>query len=160
MERDYAVEGLGKLQSNLHSLEFCIRMFLCEYHNESAEFPKQDALQMSENHLTNYNSLGTLIDKYNAIAAKEARPIYSVTKDVVGVRDLLAHGRVIIPTDLGPHRIFKFTRAQDGFVKIEHNQVMDTEWFRSHIRLVYDQIIKITECARSLGLKAFGPMPH
>ena len=84
--------GLGKIIANLHALEYVLRIFLCEANSEMVQIPLAGTIQLLKTHLTNYDSLGVLIDKYNAsLSANENK--FRINREVVRVRDAIAHGR-------------------------------------------------------------------
>jgi predicted GTPase len=147
--------NLGSVVANLQSLEFSLRLFLCATYNEPIKIPCSGQVTVPETHLTNYDSLGELIKKYNNIAAS----VYShlmLDTSVVEIRDALAHGRTLAPTPDPPVRIFKFDRPKKGIVNVSYDQVMDQQWFNQSRKLIVEQIGKVQTCAKQLGYKIFG----
>jgi hypothetical protein len=61
---DYLL-GIGKIVGNLHALEHVLRIFLCEANGEKIEYPTSTMKEVDETSLTNYDQLGTVIDKFN-----------------------------------------------------------------------------------------------
>ncbi len=148
---------LGTVVANLQSLEFCLRLFLCAVHNETIEIPNVGQITVTETHLTNYDSLGPLIKKYNDIASSKY-PHLMLDSSVIKIRDALAHGRTLSPNPDPPVRIFKFDRPKNGVVNIAYDQAMDRQWHHQSIKLILEQINKLQDCARQSGYKIFGPL--
>jgi hypothetical protein len=143
----------GKLLVNFQSLEFLIRCFLCEEYKEPIEIPEPGAKRVRETHLTNFDSLGTLIDKYNALVSIN-HPDYVIDRSIVDIRDGLAHGRVIAKVPNPPLRIFKFNKPSNGFVNLTFDQMLDDDWFNKNRALIFQQTEKVLNCARLQGHKS------
>jgi hypothetical protein len=92
MEGTEHVIGLGKIIGNLYSLELLLRIFLCEANGENLEFPDSPTGTVQETHLTNYMTLGELINAYNSKLAPPEKS-FLVDRSVVKIRDAIAHGR-------------------------------------------------------------------
>ena len=146
--------NLGKLIVNLHSLEFSLRVFLCEAHKESFLIPNIGQKSVTETHLTNYDSLGQLIGKYNEIVTS-ANAQFLVDTSVVELRDAIAHGRVMSRTQNPPLRIFKFNKPNSGLVDVTYDQTMDQQWYDDSRRFVYDQNEKVRDYGKRLGFNSF-----
>lgn len=146
--------NLGKLIVNLHSLEFSLRVFLCEAHKEPFLTPNIGHKSVTETHLTNYDSLGQLIKKYNDMVTT-ANAQFLVDKAVVELRDAIVHGRVMSQTQNPPLRIFKFNKPNGGLVDVAYDQTMDQPWYDSSRRFVYEQIKKVGDYGQQLGFKSF-----
>ena len=73
--------GVGRLWGKLQSLEVSLRMFLTQ-------------ANPSENHITNSDTFGTLVGKYNGRLSKDKHSLYSVDTSIVDIRNALAHGLV------------------------------------------------------------------
>ena len=130
-------------------------MFLCAAHNETIAIPGIGQITVSETHLTNYDSLGVLIKKYNDIASSKY-PHLILDSSVVEIRDALAHGRTLSTASDPPVRIFKFDRPQNSVVNIVYDQAMDEQWYNQSRKLIVEQIGKLQNCARQIGYKIFG----
>ena len=99
---------LGKLVNNSQSFELFLRVFLAGLagsvkimrEGSHADMPRVDIPRVGdvvpETALTNYDSLGQLIDKYNDAVEVHRR----IDRELVEIRDALAHGRVV---SLAPH---------------------------------------------------------
>jgi|SRR5713101_1267802 len=146
--------NLGKLIVNLHLLEFNLRAFLCEAHKELILIPNIGQKSVTETHLTNYDSLGQLIRKYNDIVTS-ANVQFLVDKSVVELRDALAHGRMMARTSNPPLRIFKFNKPSNGLVDVTYDQTMDQQWYDYFRKFVYNQVEKVRGYGKQLGFSSF-----
>jgi len=145
---------LGRLVGNLQSLEFLLRLFLQKQPSARplGMAPGKDVYSypvgswLPENDLTSYDSLGQLIDKYNA------QPhVTQVDRSIVEVRDALAHGRVSGTDDsTQPLRLMKFSRPCAGRVRVEYNEELSPEWFSTEIRRVLDAVKGVVDSLRRL----------
>jgi hypothetical protein len=146
MTLDEHATHLGGLLGNFQSLEFCLRMFLQKlpsarpigipYGTDIYSFPVGASLPESE--WTNYDSLGQLIDKYNAEGAKQALP--PIDRTLVEIRDALAHGRVSAASVTVNLRLLKFSRPTNGQVCITFNEALSSAWFIAQKKRVFDAI--------------------
>jgi hypothetical protein len=152
MKFDDYVLGLGKVVSNLQSLELVLRIFLCEANN----FPDDSTTSMQANHLTNWDSLGQLIDKYHAKLSAEETASHSIEGNLVSVRDSLAHGRLCGKEKLFPLTLYKFGKPdKDGNVPIEHVTPITAEWLDTNVKRVLGAIQNVHQCAKARGYKSF-----
>jgi len=141
---------LGNLMMNFQLLEGVIRAFLHAFpgqqlfNDEYAAkgiFAQPVGTYYPDNALTNYDSLGELIKKFNKYADQYA--IQKVDISLVEIRDAIAHGRVFAqepgqpesPFGL-PLRLVKFDRPFNGKTKMVFNEIMTDSWFeRQQIRV-------------------------
>ncbi|MCK4246400.1 hypothetical protein KAX14_04115 [Candidatus Bipolaricaulota bacterium] len=153
MEDKY-VERLGKLMSNLHSLEFVLRAFLLKF-NEGTE-PKVDLdkLQVGDtipvNSFTTYASLGNLVDEFNGIVSTKC-PSRRIDCAAVDLRDMLAHGRVAARQPGAPMELLKFGKEKGGRVMVTHKATLDSDWFASKVRFVFGEVEKVLAASNDLG---------
>lgn len=150
MATDHALK-LGKLLGNLQSLEALLRVYLLKI-GEKAKPPKsiQHAYWnlrvgdvIDEDEFSNYDTLGTLIRKFNDDVEKRDRAL-RVDAVVVEVRDVLAHGRVAgDEEDTTTLRIVKFGKPVGGHATVVVSSLMDDAWFEKHIPISLDQILKV-----------------
>src|SRR5215471_9514630 len=73
--------NLGGLWGDLQYLEVTLRIFLTE-------------ANPSRNYITNLDTFGTLVVRYNGQLSKAERSLYSVDTTVIYIRNALAHGLV------------------------------------------------------------------
>ena len=95
--------------------------------------------EVPENALTNFDTLGQTLRKYNASVAKGFR----VDESVVDLRDALAHGRVLSAARSFPLRLFKFSKAIGHKVKVTHAETLDLAYLRAQVRRLLDEIKKV-----------------
>ena len=146
---------LGRLITNLHSLETVLRDILIT-NTEGLEKSRKHAQSLKEmnvgqyvveNAFTNYDSLKTLIKKYNSIT-KVLGEKYLIDDRIVELRDAIAHGRTFSYGPNIPLILMKFSRPKEGRVKVEYNATMTIEWFDEQIKRVkreLDKAIKASE---------------
>ena len=116
--------GVGKLWGNLQRLEVTLRLFLTE-------------ANPSENHITNRDTFGTLVKKYNGQLSKDEQS-YSVDTSVVDIRNALAHGLV-----RGRMKGFPLTLLHKD-LEVE----MTVEWFGDQLALAQAQVDRISACGK------------
>jgi hypothetical protein len=135
--KHYAFQ-IGSLVSNFQSLELLIRIFLqAQPDAEPIGIPHgQDVYSVPVGSvvpacpLTNYDSLGTLIKKYNEIADPRGKP--GIDPTLVEIRDALAHGRISARIEEQPMRLIKYShplKPQRTTVLVTFNAVLDDKWF-------------------------------
>ncbi len=118
--------GVGKLLVNLHSLEFSLRMFLSNAEESAGSAKAQVGLHelkvgqnVAVNAFTNYDSLGTLVKKFNARLPRRNQDL-CVNESIVHLRDALAHGRVWALQSRPPLQLVKFAQPTDGQATVTH----------------------------------------
>ena len=137
---------LGKLVGNLQSLEGLLRCYLLNIDQTppaskgTLYWNLKTGDVVPEDAFTNYDTLGDLINKYNAdVQSRDAG--LRVDPSLVSVRDLLAHGRVAAGApDPSLLKIVKFNRPSDGNVKVVAAALMDETWFKAQNSLVLTQL--------------------
>jgi hypothetical protein len=68
-----------------------------------------------ENYLTNFRSLGSLIDEYNGLLTQDESR-FRVGRFLVDIRDAFGHGRLLSVGEVYPATLYKFGIAKDGRV--------------------------------------------
>jgi len=155
MTLDEHVRHLGGLVANFQSLEFILRAVLqaspsarpigIPHGTNIYSYPVGAELPLNE--LTSYDSLGELIAKFNSQAAQLGLPAVDAT--LVEIRDALAHGRVsadVIENDL---RLLKFSKPDDGSVRVTFNERLSSEWFTNQKK----RVIRAIELVHKNGPK-------
>jgi hypothetical protein len=135
---------LGGLISNFQSLEFLLRAFLQKSPSASPLgiphgvdiYSSPVGTDLPENELTNYDSLGQLIDKYNGKVEKLG--LAPIDKTLVEIRDALAHGRVSAALADDTLRLVKFSKPANGRVRITFNAVLSSDWFTAQKKRVFE----------------------
>lgn len=146
MTFDEHARQLGGLVANFQSLEFALRAFLqglpsappigIPYGTDIYSFPAGHVLP--ENELTNYDSLGTLIRRFNAEMSVQGLP--EIDSNLVEVRDALAHGRVSGLREDTNLRLLKFDKPRNGRVRVTFNEELTEVWFASQKRRVVEAV--------------------
>ena len=152
MTLDEHARHLGGLIANLHSLEFILRAFLQKSPSARPTNLSQGTdiyvlpvgTELAESEFTSYDSLGTLIDKFNALARQKG--LQEINKSIVDIRDAFAHGRVSAPVVSDQLRLIKFSKPKNGKVKIIFNEVLTEKWFTDNKKLVLDAIKLVHAC--------------
>jgi len=144
MNGDEHIQRLGKVVGNLQSLEFGIRGVLANLpgarrvHSDHGvdvlAFPVGSELPESD--LTDYASLGKLVEMFNREAA--LRGAKTIDARVVVLRDALAHGRTYAKEARFPLRLVKFDKPRNGKVRVTYSEVMDHAWFDRQRDLLND----------------------
>lgn len=144
-------KNLGKVISNMQSLEFSLRAFLLNSEiNEKGKkgnLPtkiKYDELKqgeiVSEDAFTNWDTLGDLIRKYNGDARIKSAGI-TVDETLVNIRDALAHGRVSSDDISTPMTLLKFKQPKNKSVEVEFSVLMTIGWFKDQIHRFYKAVM-------------------
>jgi hypothetical protein len=158
--------ALGRLMVNFHSLEFALRAFLqglpgapgfgLPHGIDVYSFPVGTELPLNE--FTNYDSLGTLIRKYNDEMRSRRHSTLDAT--LIDLRDALAHGRIAARWD-DPHtRLLKFSKPEGENVRITFNEEMTSEWLSAQVKRVNDALqLVLHELEPQQGVPADRPRP-
>ena len=155
MTLDEYREKLGAIVQNLHALEFLLRVFLQGQPNarpmgippgtDIYSFPVGS--NVPENELTSYDSLCTLIAKFNCVMTSQGKQTIDLA--LVELRDTIAHGRVSAPTRDGYLRLLKFDRPVGGQVKVTFNEVMTEDWFKAQTERTWAAVKHVAINARA-----------
>ncbi len=159
-DEDRHVRKLGALVADLQSMEFFLRGFLSTVHQADANglllgMPQhmvslKVGQNVPENFMTDYRTLGQLVDQYNAyVDGRDASLM--LDKETVVLRDALAHGRVFQEDGYQHFQLLKFDKPTHGQVRVTFSQTMDDAWFKGHTSLVIDQCRKIHEACRKFA---------
>ena len=142
----YAAD-LGKLIGNLHSLEYLLRACLYET-DQSAALPEgldwyrvKVGDELPENTLTSFESLGELIDRYNRDVATSDEQ--RVDRNIVDLRDAVAHGRVSGALGSAHVTLLKFTKPRNGRVQVTFASALTAEWFAEQRQRVFAEMNKV-----------------
>lgn len=146
--------ALGKLVSNLQSLEFALRAFLVNDEiRAGSSFPQSANLNNMDiddvvplNAFTNYDTLGKLIRRYNSnrtISSADLR----IDETLADIRDAVAHGRVSASAPSGHLQLLKFSkpRGNEKHVKVTFSAAMTKEWFGVQIRRARNALLTVNE---------------
>lgn len=158
MTLDHYWLQLGRIVSNLQSLEFLLRAVLYKVNPPPPGHPslsvQLDELKVGqtvpENPLTDYRSLDGLITGYNEIVERHAPSLY-VDTAVVGLRDALAHGRVSKAELDSDMMILKFSPPKNDQVVVVYAEKMTESWFKEQLSRVTQEIIKVSKADQLLA---------
>lgn len=155
---DQHLLSVGKIITNLQTLEFVLRLFLYE-----SVGPKDPSLHLErlsvgdsvlENPVTNYDSLRALVSKVNKRLVELGHPD-RVDSSLVDVRDAIAHGRALALQVTGPVTLFKFSRPNAGRVGVSTRWELTSAWLAEKTRRSGDEVLKVVRIAREVGLTCF-----
>ena len=154
--------SIGKIVTNLQSLEFALRLFLDETqgHSKIAKEIPVDLTKLAvgelvpENYFTNYDTLKQLIRKAN-VELQTRGLSERIDESIVELRDAIAHGRVLSLHPDGPFRILKFSKPTDSKTQVEISVEMTPDWLSRQTKRTHDEILKIVRLGWSLGLNCF-----
>ena len=152
------VRRVGEIFLNLQSLEFLLRGFLFGVRDEKSDGRYENmpvGNTVTENSLTNYHTLGKLIEQYNKCVVDSARDSCLRKDDLVALRDALAHGRVFSLSPDADCVLLKFSKPKGGKVKITYSQNMDTGWYRTSGQLTFEALNRVLKAGKRLGVAGF-----
>ena len=157
MESSKYCENLGKLVSNLLSLEFALRAFLRineATNNDPLYQINMNSLQegylVPENAFTNYDSLRELINKYNSNSVVFSKGLV-IDEMISHIRDAIAHGRVFSNNPNDEMNLLKFSKPRkDGNIVVMFSARLTQDWFGEQIKNVYDAIFKVQEAIKEI----------
>ena len=153
MDLEEHAQLVGRLVGNLQSLEFALRAYLYEKKSPPhAPFASGQSLHsfnvgdiVPENAMTDYSTLGKLIERYNQ--GVEAR--FQVDSSIVSVRDALAHGRVSALDPAQDLVLLKFEKPSGGLTKVTYAQALTADWLKSQTTRIFGEIQKICKASGS-----------
>jgi len=156
---DQHASDLGKLVSNLQSLEFALRAFLVNDEIRAGRsFPQSANLNNMDiddvvplNAFTNYDTLGQLVRKYNSNRTVSSAGL-TIDGTLADIRDAIAHGRVSASTPSEDLQLLKFSRPRrnEEYVKVTFSAAMTKEWFGEQIRRTHNAVLRVNEANERL----------
>lgn len=150
---DEYVELVGGIKTNLFSLELYIRKILCD---RSGKMPEKslDEMEIGEmvqvNEMTNYDTLGELIEKYNNYVRSFSEDLL-IDRTLVTLRDAFAHGRVFSRVETGPYFLLKFDKPEDEQVKVTFKAIMDNKWLKKQIGRVRKAVLIVDNADKQMN---------
>jgi hypothetical protein len=154
--------ALGKLATNLLSLEAMLRFFLSDTDAASGlpQASLSKLLQASVGQtfeacaLTDYDSLGALVERYNERVLPKGANLEINGTEVVTLRDALAHGRVVASEPKPPLMLVKFAKpARDAsMVTVRLAEELTRDWFSHHTSCIHEEIKKVIRARQLFGL--------
>ncbi|WP_219726504.1 hypothetical protein [Burkholderia humptydooensis] len=155
MKLDEHSNLLGKLHGNLSSLEATLRLFLS--HDARArgaphqgDWNRGIGEEVDETPMTDWRSLGQLIDDFNTISGRRDLGVV-IDRGIVAIRDAFAHGRIILHEGDADMRLVKFSRPVRGRVKVEFNQLLTADWLGEQIRRARDAMFSVPNAIEAIG---------
>jgi hypothetical protein len=141
-------------------LEICkrwscsMRLFLCDENGDDVEFPTNaPSPSMKLTYMTNFESLGNLIDIYNG-KLTPAESQFSIDRSVVRIRDGIAHGRLTSLSAGFPVTLYKFGKPKSGFAAVEFTKVLTETWLEASRIMIREQMDKVLACSKGRGYKS------
>lgn len=148
--------AIGKIIVNLHSLEFALRTFLWNHEdpvgltNWHIAMPQLQVGQtVPVNALSNFDTLGKLIEKFNEIMQKTDSTL-SVDQTIVDLRDALAHGRIWAEVPQPPMQLVKFDKPNGSETTVTHAELIDSIWLDSQKTRVWNEIEKVRKAGQTM----------
>jgi hypothetical protein len=114
------------------------------------QFPKVGDKDAAETYLTNYLTLGRLVDRYNNSLKTEERKKFTVDDTVVRFRDSFAHGRLVTTSEF-PATLWKFGTAKDGRVPVEYCEELTLELLKEKVIWIDRQRQNVVDCFKARG---------
>lgn len=143
---------VGDLRTKFLILEYKLRTFL--FKKSGMPFMQDfDTISegdfVDENPFTNWDTLGTLIDKYNAIV--ESNQSLVIDRSIVRIRDALAHGRIYRRSVESQPRLLKFSQVNKttGKVQTEFAETLDPPTIGKWNLFMFMTIRKVEDAQRS-----------
>jgi hypothetical protein len=154
IRRGYDV-SLGRLLTNMLSLELLLRLFLFNKEKENDDHTFNiDSLKegdiVPKNYLTDPNStLHPLTEKYNSYCKTNSREL-CIDPSLADIRNALVHGRVLaLDPSFSNTRLFNFVSQKDGQIKVSFSISMNEEWFKKQIRLFLNAMVNVQKRIKS-----------
>lgn len=151
---DYTV-SLGQVVAGLYSLESALRGFLQQISNE-ASLAAMDLTTLSvgdvlpNTALTNPDSLGQLIEKYNTAVTSANQESLRVDPSLSDLREILLNGRVWGGDRQPTLRLVKFSRPANGLVTCAYDQLVDDQWLETQAGRVGETLTTVRNAAQAI----------
>ncbi len=144
---------IGTIILNLQALELTLRLFLLKAHDQSIDWPKPTDTLVRENYVTNYQSLGSIIDGFNLVLSEVEKQKFMVDRTVVDVRDAIAHGRLVTKTEGFPATLWKFEKPTKERKVPASSITLTKDWLVKASDNIAAQQYKALECFKARGYK-------
>jgi hypothetical protein len=137
---------IGKIVANLQALEFTLRAYLYNQahpppvpHHKNL-FSVKLGENVPANEMTDYSTLGQLIDRYNRI---NPDPKQKVDRSLVDIRDAFAHGRVFAPFPEPTFTLLKFGPVKNEETTVTYLQELTEDWLDQQVKRIASEVRKI-----------------
>lgn len=154
MTDDQHYLGVGKVLAHLLSLEFVLRLFLCDAAGQRPNLPEPGDVEVSKTWLTDFKPLRHAVHAYNAQLTEIEKPKFTVDSTVITLRNALAHGRIASKSPRPPFTLFKFGQSTNGCVPIEIRVEMTAAWLGAQSALTCDQVVRVVNCGKARGYES------
>lgn len=143
---------LGRIVGNLQSLEILLRAYLYAMgdppHAPLPAGKTLDSLLVNDtvgvNALTDFSSLGKLIERYNR-CVETTHPHLKVDSSIVDLRDAFAHGRVSAPDPTSDLSLVKFDQPSGGTTKVTFSKKLTEQWLSTQASRVLAEIKRVAQ---------------
>ena len=142
---------IGGIVTNFQALELHLRYFLLRANGQPLAWPKPGEQQVANNYLTNRKPLNVLLDEYND-GLRKGEEQFSVDREIVDVRDAIAHGRLVTP-DVFPATLLKFSKARGGHVRVDFSKLLTREWLVATSNKIDKEREKVLNLFKARGYK-------
>jgi hypothetical protein len=141
---------MGAIVTNLQALETVLRYHSMGPKARDVQFPTVGALDVVENDLTNWLSLGKLVKRFNN-SLKPDEQQFKIDSQVVIIRDAFAHGRLVTTEEKLPFRLWKFGKPENGRVPVEFYKELTVEWLTETRDMILTEKQKVVDCFKARG---------
>jgi hypothetical protein len=136
---------VGAIITNLQALETVLRYHSLGPEAREVQFPMVGALDVVENDLTSWVSLGKLVKRFNS-SLKPDEQKFKVDSQLVIIRDAFAAGRLVTTEEKLPFTLWKFGQPENGRVPVEFCKELTVEWLTTTRDMILDQKQKVIDC--------------
>jgi hypothetical protein len=154
--KDHAT-NLGKLWTQLHSLETAIRILLCQVNGVPDLQRRLHAIliapvgtRVPDDPFTGQHEFKKLINLFNELA--QAHGVEAIEGDIGELRSALAHGRVCAVTENDAIHLVNFKRTKGGAPVISYSAVLTYQWVTHQHQKIQAAIARVHAVAKTLDL--------
>jgi hypothetical protein len=145
-EVDRQFRYLGRIVSELQSIEYLLRWWLAIAGGNEVILPSYVGEQLAESPITDYRSLRALINDYNSRLNSNEVP-YRLDTQTVDIRDALAHGRILAISEEPFFTLYRFSKPIDGRVEAIAMKLLSNDTLESDVAFLDQKFHRILECA-------------
>lgn len=151
METEEYARAIGKILLDLRSLEFALRHFLYATGSTS---PAPSSLSVGQvlpsSPLTQHDTLGQLIDKYNRAVAAAKQGALALDPALSELGDALIDGRIWGNDPQPPVRMVKFSAPSNGLVSCTFDALIDEAWLEAQERRLGEAYAHVVEAGEEI----------
>jgi hypothetical protein len=93
-----------------------------------------------------------LIDQFNNSLMPDEQH-FKVDRQVVEIRDAIAHGRLLATEQQPPFRLWKFGRPKKGRVPVQFCEELNEQWLTATRNMIDSQRQNVVDCFIARGYK-------